>query len=210
MIDTIPYQIQVSFLLILSGFFIRQALLIVGQNWAYGYHHLLTYILLPNIAYVITSVIANNIALSLGMIGALSIIRFRNPVKSPLELVIFFGLLTLGVAASVHSNFSILLFVIMILSIFLTEIYNIILKKFGLFGYQVSFNEGVSLNILEVSSKKEIDFITNSKNLKNFNVNEDNTNWNYRLGFLSKKEMEGVILKLKDLDYCSIEVQYNL
>ena len=79
MLDIIPYQIQVSLLLILAGFFIRQALLIVGQNWAYGYHHLVTYILLPNIAYVITSVIANNIALSLGMIGALSIIRFRNP-----------------------------------------------------------------------------------------------------------------------------------
>ena len=58
--------------------------LFVGQNWVVGYHHLVTYLLLPNIAFIITTVIANNIALSLGMIGALSIVRFRNPVKSPL------------------------------------------------------------------------------------------------------------------------------
>ena len=98
----------------------------------------------------------------------------------------------------------------MILSIFFSEIYNIILKKFGLFGYRISFNEGVSLNILEVNSKKEIDFLSNSKNLKNFYINEDKTIWNYRLGYISKKEMEKIILDLKDLDYCSVEAQYNL
>ena len=56
-------------MLTLGGFFIRQSLLFVGQNWAVGYHHLVTYLLLPNIAFIITTVIANNIALSLGMIG---------------------------------------------------------------------------------------------------------------------------------------------
>ena len=35
------------------------------------------------------------------MIGALSIVRFRNPVKSPFELVMFFALVTLGVCAGV-------------------------------------------------------------------------------------------------------------
>ena len=53
------------------------------------------------------------------MIGALSIVRFRNPVKSPLELVMFFALLTLGVAASVQSNYSLLLFGLVILIIIL-------------------------------------------------------------------------------------------
>ena len=52
---------------------------------------------------IIATVIADsNIALSLGMIGALSIVRFRHPVKNSLELIIFFCLLTLGVATSVE------------------------------------------------------------------------------------------------------------
>ena len=115
-------------LLITSGLLLRFSLTFAGQAWAKSHAQTVAFMILPVITYVITKTISGNIALSLGMIGALSIIRFRNPVKSPLELVIFFGLLTLGVAASVQSNYSILLFVIMILSIFLTEIYNIILR----------------------------------------------------------------------------------
>ena len=47
---------------------------------------------LPSLGYVITTVIGTNIALSLGMVGALSIIRFRTPVRSPYELIIYFAL----------------------------------------------------------------------------------------------------------------------
>ena len=46
------------------------------------------------------------------MIGALSIIRFRNPVKSPFELVIFFALLTLGVATTTGLKLSFLLLIL--------------------------------------------------------------------------------------------------
>ena len=88
-INNFPYQIQTVFILLLGGFIIRTSLLFTGQSWVKGYHFLITYLLLPNIAFVITTTIANNIALSLGMIGALSIVRFRHPVKSPLELTIF-------------------------------------------------------------------------------------------------------------------------
>jgi len=52
---------------------------------------------------------SNSIALSLGIIGALSIVRFRHPVKSPLELVIFFVLLTVGVALSTRPYLALLL-----------------------------------------------------------------------------------------------------
>ena len=36
------------------------------------------------------------------MVGALSIVRFRNPVRSPLELSVYFGAITMGIAASVN------------------------------------------------------------------------------------------------------------
>ena len=35
--------------------------------------------------------------LSLGMIGALSIVRFRNPIRSPFELTVYFLSITLGI-----------------------------------------------------------------------------------------------------------------
>ena len=84
-----PHVLKLFFLTI-SGLIIRQSLVTIGQRWANTFHHLGTYLLLPSIAMIITSVIKDDIALSLGMIGALSIVRFRNPVKSPFELVMFF------------------------------------------------------------------------------------------------------------------------
>ena len=75
---------------IFLGFLIYVTLIIIRQNWVNTVHYLMTFLLLPPITFIITNVISNNLALSLGMIGALSIVRFRNPVKNPLELVIFF------------------------------------------------------------------------------------------------------------------------
>ncbi len=68
--------------------------------------------MLPVLGLVITVVIGSNIALSLGMIGALSIIRFRTPVRSSYELTIYFLLLTIGIAAKVHLGVSITLTIV--------------------------------------------------------------------------------------------------
>ena len=86
----IPEPVYIVLFLTFSGLIIRTCLVIVGQSWSKTYHYLGTYILLPNIAYVVTTVIANNIALSLGMIGALSIVRFRTPIRTPSPLPTFF------------------------------------------------------------------------------------------------------------------------
>ena len=76
--------------------------------------YLFTSILLPPIAMIITSVISSNLALSLGMIGALSIVRYRTPIKSVYELALLFFLITLGVTASVNVKYAIFLILIII------------------------------------------------------------------------------------------------
>ena len=80
-------------LLISSGLILRFALTFAGQAWAKSHAQTVAFMILPVITYVITKTIAGNIALSLGMIGALSIVRFRHPVKSALELIIYFDLI---------------------------------------------------------------------------------------------------------------------
>ncbi|MDC1046708.1 DUF4956 domain-containing protein [Candidatus Pseudothioglobus singularis] len=59
-------------------------------------------LMLPPIAMIITTTIATNFFLSLGMIGALSIIRYRTPVKSGYELALLFCLITIGVVGGVN------------------------------------------------------------------------------------------------------------
>ena len=138
---THPHVAKIS-LLTFSGFLIRQALVISGQRWANTYHHLGSYLLLPNIAMIITSVIKDDIALSLGMIGALSIVRFRNPVKSPFELVMFFGLLSLGIVCSVSITLCALLSLLLIVVIFGIKVSDQILRKFNFNIFQYSFDDG--------------------------------------------------------------------
>ena len=88
-------------ILILLGLALRLMLQMFGQTWIQTKAHTTTLIILPIITYVITSIISGNIALSLGMVGALSIVRFRNPVRSPLELSVYFCSITMGISASV-------------------------------------------------------------------------------------------------------------
>ena len=151
-----PHVIKIVFLS-LSGAIIRQSLVVSGQRWANTYHHLGSYILLPSIALIITSIIKDDIALSLGMIGALSIVRFRNPVKSPFELVMFFGLLTLGIVCSVSLTLAFLLSCLIIIVIFGIKISDKIFSKFGMSIFQYSFGDGNLNYTIELNTKKEVD-----------------------------------------------------
>jgi uncharacterized membrane protein YhiD involved in acid resistance len=58
-------------------------------------------ILLGPIASLMLLVVGNNLARAFGLIGALSIVRFRNAVKSPLEAVFLFWVLAIGIACGV-------------------------------------------------------------------------------------------------------------
>jgi hypothetical protein len=60
--------------LFVSGLSLRFALTLTGQNWAKTYQQTVAYLVLPFITYIITKTIAGNVALSLGMIGAMSIV----------------------------------------------------------------------------------------------------------------------------------------
>tara|TARA_B100002052_G_scaffold123230_1_gene113327 strand:+ start:1748 stop:2380 length:633 start_codon:yes stop_codon:yes gene_type:complete len=192
----IPEPVYIVLFLTFSGLIIRTCLVIVGQTWSKTYHYLGTYILLPNIAYVVTTVIANNIALSLGMIGALSIVRFRHPVRSHFELTMFFALITLGIAAGVNIKFAILLLSIIIATIFGIEIIQKVAEKFGLNLYQLSFSEGISNYIVELSSSEKIDEIDSNDNLINSFFSKSDKQWEYKLVFKSKKEMDDFVNKI--------------
>lgn len=64
------------------------------------------------ISMVITLVImtiSGNLVLSLGMVGALSIVRFRTPIKDPVDLVFIFWAISVGIANGVgYFNISII------------------------------------------------------------------------------------------------------
>ena len=196
--------------LILSGLVLRFSLSITGQNWVKTYQQTIAFLILPVVTYVITKTITGNIALSLGMIGALSIVRFRNPVKSALELVMYFVLITIGIAASVNMDFAYILVATCLLVIGGTRVSQFILKKF--FSrpfYNVSFNEGMSLNTIEIYSSKSMEDIEKNQNIKNMVVLKDSNEYIYRLSFENSKELNSFKDSIKERnEITKIDVSY--
>ena len=196
--------------LILSGLVLRFSLSVTGQNWVKTYQQTIAFLILPVVTYVITKTITGNIALSLGMIGALSIVRFRNPVKSALELVMYFVLITIGIAASVNMDFAYILVATCLLVIGGTRVSQFILKKF--FSkpfYNVSFNEGMSLNIIEIYSSKSMEDIEKNQNIKNMIVLKDSNEYIYRLSFENSKELNSFKDSIKERnEITKIDVSY--
>jgi len=180
------------FFAMMSGLSIRIILSLVKQKWASTYHQTMSYILLPIITFVITKVISGNIALSLGMIGALSIVRFRTPVKSPFELVMFFALITIGISMSVNVKYGLLLVVFIDFIILAAYIFEVVAKRFNLHIFSLSFDEGDSNNIIEIQANQQIDMLHDNKCLLQYVADNKSKEFHYRLASKSRKDIEEI------------------
>ncbi len=203
-------ELKPIILLISSGLLLRYSLTLTGQAWAKSHAQTVAFMVLPIITYVITKTIAGNIALSLGMIGALSIVRFRHPVKSALELIMYFDLITIGIATSVRTKWAIQLVLCTVAIIFLVKIAQIIFKKFGKSFYNMSFNEGNTTNSLEITSKEKLNYVEQSDFLVNSFTDKGGSEFTYRMNFNNKKELLEFKTKLdKEKNIEKVNVIYN-
>ena len=186
-------------LMIASGLLLRFSLVATGQAWAKSHAQTVAFLVLPIITYVITKTIAGNIALSLGMIGALSIVRFRHPVKSALELIMYFALITIGIAASVRTKWAIQLVICTVVIIFLVKFVQNFFKKKGKSFYSTSFNEGMSLNSIEIIAKEPIQDLEGNINLSSYFNDKTTNEYVYRLSFENKEELKNFKDGIKDI-----------
>lgn len=183
-------EMIISFILAaLCGLFIRIVLSFTNQKWINTYHYTLAFILLPVITFTITRIISNNIALALGMVGALSIVRFRNPVKNPFELVLYFLLITIGISMSVRYIYGLGLTLFSTSIIYLTYLVDKYFKNF----FSLSFTEGRSQHVLEITTSRRISELEESIYLiqKIYNkIDENNEEIFYRISHPDKKEID--------------------
>ena len=164
-LEQIDKIIAISIMLC-GSIYLRILLQVIGQNWIKTVAHTATLVLLPILTYIITSVISGNIALSLGMVGALSIVRFRNPVRSPLELSVYFGAITMGIAAAVSLKWLILLLgSVTIVAVVLSLLQIISTKLLAKPFFVSSFSEGNNLSTLVITTRDEVQDLNNSNYL---------------------------------------------
>ena len=193
-------ELKPLILLISSGLILRYSLTLTGQAWAKSHAQTVAFMILPVITYVITKTIAGNIALSLGMIGALSIVRFRHPVKSALELIMYFDLIAIGIATGVRTKWAIQLILCSVVIIVAVKIVQKIYQKFGKSFYNVSFNEGIALNSIEVFAKKKIDLIESDNNLTSLYNDTIQGEIVYRLTFDNKNQLNSFKKKIEGIE----------
>ena len=134
-------------------------------------------LMLPMITAIITKTISTNLFLSLGMIGALSIVRYRTPVKSTYELTLLFALVTIGISSIVNIKYSIFLTILIVLISIVLHL----LSKFNLIKDFDSENDiNNSQVILKTSSKFEEKILNNYQgNL--ISKEQDFENENYKI-----------------------------
>ena len=193
-----------------SGLIIKLSLSIAKQTWSDNYQYTLICLILPIITFIITKVISNNIALSLGMVGALSIVRFRNPVKNSLELVIYFALITVGISAGVNIDYTILLGVLISLIIISLHYVSIFFKEKDIKFLSLSHNDRIQMNILEVETEKELEKNEYTKYIQSFYSDQKNNLYYYRFECENKNEIIEISESLKILNYIlSIDIKYG-
>ena len=178
---------------VILGFFISFSLKKAGQNWAQTFSNSTTFVLLPLIGYVITSVISGDIALSLGMVGALSIIRFRHPVKSPLELSIYFLLLSIGITISSNWEKAIVLATLSMLVVYLYSHFKLRKQSFSDKLPTNQFIKEEPNYIIDITCYKKDNSITKNLSLIFSFENKEDAIFKYKLGFNNKMEVDRVL-----------------
>ncbi len=81
----------------LVGMFIFFVYKITYKGVVYSFSYNYSLVLMTMITTLVVMTISSNIVLSLGMVGALSIVRFRTAVKDPLDIVFMFWSITMGI-----------------------------------------------------------------------------------------------------------------
>jgi len=150
--------------------------------------------------FIIISIVKSSLALSLGLVGALSIIRFRTAIKEPEELGYFFIAISLGLGLGANQLLPTLLgFVVLVVIIMIP-------KKQGL-------NKSITQNlVLSIDCKNEqrseytmliTNIIKNNSNqveLKRLNYSEEGLHFNFQVNIPSLEKIALINDELMKID----------
>ena len=172
------YAMLLSFVL---SFLVKLTYVKVGKSLNDKSYFSDTFIPLALITTLVITVIKFSLALSLGLVGALSIVRFRAAIKEPEELVYLFFVISIGLSNGANQ---------FLLSIFATLV--ILSFLFGRYLFENKFRKNVqysldsnilNINILNNNEKKIDDIIKIIKErvdylkLKSANIEENTSSY---------------------------------
>lgn len=109
---------------------------------------------LAMVTCVVITVVKFSLALSLGLVGALSIVRFRAAIKEPEELVFLFLCIGAGLATGANQYLIAIISIVLIVSI-------LFLMKWKRVKYSFQRTRKENENILNIEASVQIDILNN-------------------------------------------------
>ena len=149
--------------------------------------------ILSCITFLVILIVKSSLALSLGLVGALSVIRFRTPIKEPEDLTFLFLSIALGIgygALQVYSTTNVFIVIIFIIWFFLSRRTLSITNDFNL------YIEGKSNNLTSENIKKIADFLkihSEEANITKIEKDENSTIIYFRVSFSSFEHIRSVV-----------------
>jgi len=155
---------------------------------------------------LIISIVKSSLALSLGLVGALSIVRFRTPIKEPEELAYLF--ISIGIGLGLGANQTVNTIVAAVLILVLMAIF----KKKSFDG-KINYDYFLSINM---SNKQEgdIEEITsivsnycNKVDMRRYQISDDQSNIVFYIDVAGVDNLNKIVTKLRD-KYEGIDVSF--
>ncbi|MDF2819745.1 MAG: hypothetical protein K0R15_186 [Clostridiales bacterium] len=95
----IVYVLTVLGITLIIGLFIFLIYRLTYQGVIYSHAYNMAILAISLVTALVIMTISSNVVLSLGMVGALSIVRFRTAIKEPMDIVYMFWSLVVGITA---------------------------------------------------------------------------------------------------------------
>lgn len=148
----------VSFLVALFIFFIYRK---TFRGVVYSHSYNVSLVLMSVITFLIIATISSNITLSLGMVGALSIIRFRTAIKDPMDIVFMFWAISVGISSGAG-----LYYISLIGSLFIGAVLILLTKlKFKDISYLLIIHHDETAGARVAEKLKEFKHVVKSKSV---------------------------------------------
>jgi len=146
----VDFTLCVVMSFILRNFYVRRSFSLTGKM------HIGSIIpILATVVFLVILIVKSSLALSLGLVGALSIVRFRTPIKEPEELVYLFLAIAIGLGYAAGQTLltSVIFLLILIVNYFWLSNQN---------NKAIEYNLVISWSDEELSFEKMTNIISNS------------------------------------------------
>lgn len=132
-----------------------------------------TIVLIGIIITLIMVIIGSNIARAFALVGAMSIVRFRNPLKDPKDLTFIFASIAIGMACGTFFyEYAIIFLAVFIAANLILDNLNISRKNENFKIFKIKYESNKIEILTEIFKKNKIDFkLVNSSNFEENNKN---------------------------------------